>query len=380
MRLPNIYAHRNLKWLIAIPLILMILGIYFSFHIPLDSSLRGGVSVTLVTNSNISVSDLAAKVTSVMHIAGVEVSKSPGGYVIILPINQSLAQANNYLANFYAAQANYSSAQLNYTAVSLALHNDPENLTLQHQLANATAEMNKAEMQMRENASAAFAALSPFGITSGNYSISQLQQALQQAYAMASKNYEDKVLEELQQVIPYSSYMFEEVTPTLGRYFLQQFKNIIIVAFLLVFFAVFFIFRSFIPSITVTFGAANDMIIALGAMGLFHIPLGIASIAGLLMIIGYAIDTDVLTAIRIMKRNEGTPEERAYASMRTGLTMTSSAILSFLVLFVISLLIYVPTYYEISSVVLMGLIGDIFTTWFGNASILLLYKKRKERV
>ncbi len=380
MRLPNIYAHKNLKWLIAIPLVLMLLGIYFSFQIPLDSSLRGGVSILLETNTNITASELAAKISSFMHISGVEVSRSPGGFQITLPINQSLAEANNYLANFYAAQANYSTAQLNYTSLSLALHNSPGNATLQAELANATASMNKAMRQMQENASAVFAALAPFGIKPGNYSIPQLQQALQQAYAVASKNYEDKLLSELQQIVPYTSYSFEEVTPTLGKYFLGQFENIIIVAFVLVFISVFFVFRTFVPSLTVTFGAANDMIIALGAMGLFHIPLGVASIAGLLMIIGYAIDTDVLTAIRILKRNEGSAEERAYASMRTGLTMTFSAILSFLVLFIISLIVYVPTYYEISSVVLMGLIGDIFTTWFGNASILLMYKKRKERI
>jgi len=142
---------------------------------------------------------------------------------------------------------------------------------------------------------------------------------------------------------------------------------------------VFFIFRTFIPSLTVTFGALNDMVIALGVMGLFKIPLGVASIAGLLMIIGYAIDTDILAAIRIIKRGEGTVEERAYSSMRTGLTMTSTAIMSFLVLFLISVIVYVPTYYEISSVVVIGLIGDIFTTWLGNTPILMYYKRRKER-
>ena len=98
------------------------------------------------------------------------------------------------------------------------------------------------------------------------------------------------------------------------------------------------------------------------------------------MLIGYSIDTDVLTAIRILKRSGGTPEDRAYESMKTGLTMTATAIVAFAVLFVVSIIIYVPTYYEISSVVLFGLIADIFTTWFGNASIILWHKKRKEGI
>jgi preprotein translocase subunit SecF len=135
-----------------------------------------------------------------------------------------------------------------------------------------------------------------------------------------------------------------------------------------------------VPSLVVVFGAANDIIIALGAMGLFKIPLGVASVAGLLMLIGYSIDTDMLTAIRILRRGEGTPEDRAYSSMRTGVTMTATAIVSFGVLFAVSVIEYVPTYYEIAGVVLFGLVGDIFTTWLGNASMILLYKKKKERI
>ena len=49
-------------------------------------------------------------------------------------------------------------------------------------------------------------------------------------------------------------------------------------------------------------------------------------------------------------------------------------------LFAVSLIAYVPTYYEIAGVVLFGLIGDIFTTWFGNAVMILTYAKRKRRM
>ena len=58
--------------------------------------------------------------------------------------------------------------------------------------------------------------------------------------------------------------------------------------------------------------------------------------------------------------------------------MTSTAIVAFAVLFVVSLVSGITTYFEISGVVLFGLIGDIFTTWFGNAPMVLIYKKRKE--
>ena len=45
--IPNIYTNKNLKFLIAVPVILMLLGIYMSQFIILDSTLSGGVSLTL---------------------------------------------------------------------------------------------------------------------------------------------------------------------------------------------------------------------------------------------------------------------------------------------------------------------------------------------
>jgi len=141
--------------------------------------------------------------------------------------------------------------------------------------------------------------------------------------------------------------------------------------------AVFFIFRTPIPSLAVIFGAGNDIIVALGAMGAFGIPLGVASIGGLLMLIGYSIDTDMLTSIRILKRSEGSPTERALGTMKTGVTMTSAAIISFGILLIVSYIAFIPTYFEIAGVVLFGLFADLATTWLGNLPIILWYKKRK---
>jgi preprotein translocase subunit SecF len=142
--------------------------------------------------------------------------------------------------------------------------------------------------------------------------------------------------------------------------------------------AVLFIFRTPIPSLTIVVGAGNDIIVALGAMGLFGIPLGVASIGGLLMLIGYSIDTDMLSAIRILKRTEGTPTERAFSTMKTGVTMTTAAIIAFGILLIVSYYTFIPTYFEIASVVLCGLVADLFTTWFGSTVLVLWYKQRKE--
>jgi preprotein translocase subunit SecF len=432
--LPNIYKHKNLKFLIAVPLVLLVLGALFSTQIVLDTSLRGGVSIIIQTNTTLGAGTLAGDISSALHVQASEIATSPGGLQITLPINQSLANANSYLIQFYADKSNYSAYLVNATSLSIA-YGQNKTPALLPQIQQANANINASLQKMQLALKNEITALQPFGAqvnsTINSTDPNVLQNSAQSAYSTASSVYQANVIATLHRLIPFTSYSYQQVTPTLGQFFLGELANTIIVAFVLVFFVVLFIFHSDlsfsityvrvavfvaalalvlvavphllsslsiapftlvlmvvvsaivvflspIPSMAVVFGAANDIIIALGAMGLFKIPLGVASVAGLLMLIGYSIDTDVLTAIRILRRGEGTPEERAYSAMRTGVTMTATAIVSFGVLFVVSLIAYVPTYYEIAGVVLFGLIGDIATTWLGNASMILMYKKRKE--
>lgn len=378
--IPNIFEYKNLRLLIAIPIALLIVGLYLSTKLVLDSSLSGGVTVVLQANTTVNTATLATQIGTALNVPAPFVVQSPGGLQVTIANNQSLANAETHLINFYQYKANYSAFSLNATAAQSGLQHSPGNQTLLTQLSNAQIGMNKSLSGMNLQITLEFANLIPFIPVSPTYNttnIDKMSSVAQGAYTNASFVYKQKILTTLHGLLPFSTYSYQQVTPTLGKYFLSQVEAIIIVAFILISIAVFVIFRSITPSIAIVFGAGNDMIIALGSMVLLHIPLGIASVGGLLMLIGYAIDTEILTAIRILKRKEGTPEQRAYGAMKTGLTMTGAAIASFAVLFVVSLAVYVPTYYEISGVVLFGLIGDILTTWFGNAPMILLYAKRK---
>ncbi len=380
-KLPNIYERKDLRPLVLVPLVLLVIGALLSTQIVLDSSLKGGVSITLQTNATISASKLAGELGSLLHVQAPEVTTSAGQVSIAFATNQSLADTEAYLLQFYAYNANYSKYLVNATAVSIALQQSPSNATLLAELRAANSGINSSMAQMQGAVASELAAASPFvsGYSAaGLNSASALQGVAQAAYTNASDVYKQQVVAGLQKLVPFASYSYQQVTPTLGSFFLSQLTSVIITAFILVFIIVLIIFRSPVPSAVVVFGAANDMIIALGVMGLFKIPLGVASIAGLLMIIGFAMDTDVMAAIRILRRHEGAPEARAYGSMHTGITMASTAIVSFGVLFIVSVIVYVPTYYEIAGVVLAGLVGDVITTWLGNAPILLMYKRRKE--
>ena len=60
------------------------------------------------------------------------------------------------------------------------------------------------------------------------------------------------------------------------------------------------------------------------------------------------------------------------------MTMTISAILSFSILFIVSYLTFIPTYFEISGVVLVGMVVDLITTWLGNTPLVLWFKQKQE--
>jgi len=375
----NIYESKRYMLLILVPVILLFIGLYFIPHIQLDSSLRGGVQVQVQTNATMNTRQLTAIIDSKIPGAQSSVSSSPGGITITIASNASLAGAETELLSVYSRYANYSSASFNATVLQGELSSQPANATLKAMLANATKSESMNLAELNASVAAELATLKPF-IGSKPYNVSSAAMMLstaKNAYTNASSIYESRVISTLKSIIPFSIYSYDSITPTLGAFFLSQLENIVIAAFILVAIAVFFIFRTPIPSLAVIFGAGNDIIVALGAMGAFGIPLGVASIGGLLMLIGYSIDTDMLTSIRILKRSEGSPTERALGTMKTGVTMTSAAIISFGILLIVSYIAFIPTYFEIAGVVLFGLFADLATTWLGNLPIILWYKKRK---
>ena len=140
-------------------------------------------------------------------------------------------------------------------------------------------------------------------------------------------------------------------------------------------FIVFFIFRTFVPSIAVIMSAASDIIITLGLMQLFGIQLSLAGLAALLMLIGYSVDTDIMLTSRLLKESEEkTVNEKVKRALKTGLTMTSTSIVAMTALFISSISVVLS---EIAAVLLIGLAADIINTWFMNSVILKWYVVRK---
>ena len=153
---------------------------------------------------------------------------------------------------------------------------------------------------------------------------------------------------------------YNEIGPVLSEEAMGQIYVAMIFAFLFMAITVFVVFREPVPSVAIILAALCDILIALGGMSIFKIPLSIASVGALLMLIGYSVDTDILLTTRLLKRREGTVEERAKNAMYTGLTMSFAAIAAMGILFVVTKILMpeATTLSNISAVLVIGLIGD----------------------
>jgi preprotein translocase subunit SecF len=168
---------------------------------------------------------------------------------------------------------------------------------------------------------------------------------------------------------------YRSVGALLSEEALTQVYYALAFAFLFMSITVFIIFRSVVPSLAVIAAAASDIIIAIGGMSLFGIPLSLASVGGLLMLIGYSVDTDILLTTRVLKEKKGTVTERAMKALGTGLTMTVAAIGAMVALYLVVVL-FIPaasTLADIAAVLIIGLVADLMTTWLMNLGILRWY-------
>ncbi|HDI12914.1 MAG: hypothetical protein DRN83_01235 [Hadesarchaea archaeon] len=168
----------------------------------------------------------------------------------------------------------------------------------------------------------------------------------------------------------------ETMGPTITGLYSEQARNALIGAFVAMAVIVFIAFRKRITIGAILLSVALDMLGVLGCMALFGVELSLASIAGFLMLIGYAVDTNVLLTTRVLKRMEDEPRRRVVDAMRTGLMMNCSTLIPIVSLNVITT---APQLSQLTAVLIFGIIIDIFNTWFLNAAILLRHVERQRR-
>lgn len=114
-----------------------------------------------------------------------------------------------------------------------------------------------------------------------------------------------------------------------------------------------------------------DFLGILGCMAIFNIPLSLTSMAGILLIFGYAVNTNILLSTNVLNRKGGTARERAGRAMSTGIKMSSTSAVAMIVL---NLVTSAPELEQISAVLVIGILVDMANTWFLNSGLLISYK------
>jgi len=136
-------------------------------------------------------------------------------------------------------------------------------------------------------------------------------------------------------------------------------------------------FRRRTPVGAILLAVALDMVCVFGLMSIFRVELSLASLAGILMLIGYSVDTNILLSTNLLKRTEGEPRERLATAMRTGLMMTGTTMVPLVAL---NVLTTAPQLYQLTMVLIFGILADVINTWVLNAGILLERARREKKV
>jgi preprotein translocase subunit SecF len=163
---------------------------------------------------------------------------------------------------------------------------------------------------------------------------------------------------------------------SLSTGFYQQLRIAVIVAFIFMATVVFIIFRSPIPSLAVIVSAFADIVMTLTLVNLLGFTMSIAGIVALLMLIGYSVDTDILLTTRVLRKKEGSLNERMFDALKTGMTMTLTSMIAILVALII-IYNFSEVLKQMFLILLIGLGFDMFNTWVTNASILRWYAERR---
>lgn len=164
------------------------------------------------------------------------------------------------------------------------------------------------------------------------------------------------------------------IDASFGAAFFKHTFFALIFSFLLMGILVFIYFKVPIPSLAVVLSAFSDIVATMATMNILGIKLTTGSIAALLMLIGYSVDTDILLSTRILKRKEGDVFDRTLGAMRTGITMTITTLAAILVVLIFS---RAELFKQVAVVLVIGLLFDLVMTWLQNAGILRLYLEKK---
>ncbi|MFP4656414.1 MAG: protein translocase subunit SecF [Candidatus Woesearchaeota archaeon] len=173
----------------------------------------------------------------------------------------------------------------------------------------------------------------------------------------------------------FSDYSLEETGSSLGEAFFRQSLIALVFAFALMGGVVFLSFRVFVPSVAVMLSAFFDIVVTVAIVNILGITVSTAGLVAFLMLIGYSVDTDILMSSKMLKGSFRDTLKNLYSAMRTGLMMEATTVAVLVVGIVFS---NSDVLIQIMTIVLIGILVDLLSTWIQNSGMLRWYLERQE--
>lgn len=212
-------------------------------------------------------------------------------------------------------------------------------------------------------------------------SISDIRTGRQHGFFLESKADAETLKNALEKQLGYKltaeNSSIEFTGSSLSSGFYQQLRVAILISFLLMALTVFIIFKTPIRSLSVIVAAFLDIMFTIVVLDLFEVQMSTAGIVALLMLIGYAVDTDILVTTRVVLDREGKLNQRILGAFKTGITMTLTAMAAIATSLII-MYGFSDTLRQMFIIILIGLGFDIINTWITNTSILKWYMEAKK--
>jgi preprotein translocase subunit SecF len=210
--------------------------------------------------------------------------------------------------------------------------------------------------------------------TFAGYPLVDISEGVNNGYFLKFGAMDDTEFRSLSAVIyqKFPDAKVDQIGETFGKTLQSQAVLALVFSFIGMAIVIFLAFRTFVPAVAVVLSAFADMVMTAAAMNIVGIPLSLGTLAALLMLIGYSVDSDILLTNRVLKR-QGKLNEKLTGAFRTGIIMTSTTLAAASAMFVIAWLGSVLILMEISAVLLIGLVFDVMNTWLTNVGILKWY-------
>ena len=135
-------------------------------------------------------------------------------------------------------------------------------------------------------------------------------------------------------------------------------------------------FKNSIPSLAIILAAFSDIILALALFNILGFKLSTAGVAAFLMLIGYAVDTNILLSTKVLRVKQGTVLDRIINAFKTGITMSITTLVALTIALIFSQSEVIK---QIMIILIIGLLADIMNTWVQNAGILRWFVEKRSK-